>query len=169
MSSFNRSSSNRRRVLAGLALLPVGLAGCFRPMLAEDDDAARVRGRIGLPRIDGRLGYFLSQSLEDRLGTPVDPAYRLEVTTRLRDRNQAIARDNSVTRKTIVARASWRLFRLGESRPVMSDVLTVQSGFNATTSLFATRQTRLDIERRLARDIGERNRQRRPVFRMTQC
>jgi hypothetical protein len=31
-----------------------------------------------------------------------------------------------------------------------------QSGYNSTASLFATRQARLDIERRLARDLGER-------------
>lgn len=133
-----------------------GLAGCFRPMLADDGDAARLRGRVDLPRIDGRLGYFLAKSLKDRLGAPSDPAYRLEVSTRLRDRDLAIAQDNSVTRKTIIARATWRLIRIGETRPVMSDEITVQSGFNATTSLFATRQTRLDVERRLARDIGER-------------
>lgn len=134
----------------------LALSGCFRPMLAEGGDAERVRGHIDLPKMDGRFGYFLNQSLEDRLGTPVEPAYRLEVRTQLRDRNLAIAQNNDVTRKTVIAQANWRLIKLGETRAVLSDKVTVQSGFNATTSLFATRQTRLDIERRLARDIGER-------------
>jgi len=39
---------------------------------------------------------------------------------------------------------------------VLADKVSVQSGYNATTTLYATRQTRRDIERRLARDLGER-------------
>lgn len=156
LSDNSMPSGNRRAILAGLGALTIALSGCFRPMLAEDGHAERVRGQIDLPAIDGRFGYFLSQSLEDRLGTPDGPVYRLEVRTRLRDRNLAIAQNNDVTRKTVIASATWRLIPVGETRAVLRDDETVQSGFNATTSLFATRQTRLDIERRLARDIGER-------------
>ncbi len=153
-SAFDRAG--RRSLLIGLSAASFALSGCFRPLLAKNGEAQQVRGHIGLPEIDGRFGYFLNQSLEDRLGTPVDPAYRLEVRTQLSDRNLAIAQNNDVTRKTVSAKAVWRLLRVGDNRAVMRDEVTVQSGFNATTSLFATRQTRLDIERRLARDIGER-------------
>jgi hypothetical protein len=125
-------------------------------MLAEGEPAAAVRGRIALPKIDGRLGYFLGKSLEDRLGRPEQPTYRLKVKTVLRDRDLAIAQDSSVTRKTLIARATWSLVPIGGGAPVIEDRIQVQSGYNATTSLFATRQTQLDIERRLARDIGER-------------
>ncbi|MEM1163897.1 MAG: hypothetical protein AAGJ28_23445, partial [Pseudomonadota bacterium] len=50
----------------------------------------------------------------------------------------------------------WTLRRLSDNAPVMSNDVRLQSGYSATTSLFATRQTKLDIERRLARELGER-------------
>lgn len=144
-------SWSRRSILA-LSTLP--LAGCFRPMLAEDGAASDLRGQIALPSIDGRFGYYLTQSLEDRLGKPRNPVWRLMVQTDVRERGLAVAQDNSVTRLTLTATAKWQLQRDGET--VLSDEVSAQSGYNATSSLFATRQTRRDIERRLARDLGVR-------------
>ena len=60
------------------------------------------------------------------------------------------------TRITLIARAPWSLWRSGAPKPLISDVAVSESGYNATSSLFATRAARLEIERRLARDIGER-------------
>lgn len=148
------SSFDRRAVLALLGPLP--LAGCFRPMLAEGGPASGVQGRIALPAIEGRFGYFLTKSLEDRLGRPEATEWRLEVNTKVIERGFAVAQDNSVTRVTLVAEADWRLFRKDGSSPVITDRAVTQSGYGATASLFATRQTRRDIERRLARDLGER-------------
>ena len=101
------SSSDRRTLLRGLgagaALL--ALPGCLRPMLAEDSAATSLRGRIDLPPIDGRIGYHLYKRLEDRLGTPVRPDYRLDVNLTFRDRGLAISQDDAVTRITMTAEA----------------------------------------------------------------
>lgn len=145
---------DRRALLAGCGVL--ALSGCLRPMLASDESATALRNRIALPKIDDRFDYYLSRALEDRLGQPKSPDFRLDVSTNVTQEGLAIAQDNSVTRVTLLARASWSLWRTGAGEPVLSDSLTIQSGYNATTSLFATRQARLDIERRLARDLGER-------------
>lgn len=150
------SSSDRRLFLFGLLGATATVSGCFRPMLAEDGDAALLRNKIALPTIDGRFGYFLNRTLEDRLGYPQDPTHRLEIKTNLTERGLAVAQDNSVTRVTIVATADWTLVRNSDAASVASDKVTTQSGYGATTSLFATRQARRDIERRLARDLGER-------------
>ena len=149
------SSSSRRGFLLAAAS-PMLLAGCFRPMLAADGPATALRGRIALPEIEGRMGYFLYQSLEDRLGTPVTDEWKLQVTTRTSERGLAIEQDNSVTRVSVTATADWKLFAKGRTEPILVDRAETQSGYNATDSLFSTRQTRLDIERRLARDLGER-------------
>ena len=150
------SWSDRRAVLGALAGLPLLTAGCFRPMLAEGGAAAGVLGKVKLPEIDGRFGYFLVKSLEDRLGRPGSTEFRLDVTTSITEQGIAVAQDNSVTRITLVAEADWSLWREGESVPLLRNSEVSQSGYGATSSLYATRQTRRDIERRLARDLGER-------------
>jgi len=146
---------DRRRVilaLSGVALL----GGCFRPMLAEQEAASALRHRIALPAIDGRLGYYLYKRLEDRLGRPRSTDYRLGVDLELTERGLAIAQNNAVTRITVTARAKWAVYPRGGSEPLMEDFAISESGYNATGSLFATREARRDIERRLARDLGER-------------
>lgn len=147
-------SSDRRGLLAGLAVLALG--GCFRPMLREGGEASAMRNRIVLPAVDGRFDHYLVESLEDRLGEPVDPVFRLEVATTLTERGLAIAQDDAVTRVSILAEAAWTLWRVGEAAPLISDVAYSEAGYDATGSLFATRVTRRDIEERLARDIGVR-------------
>lgn len=153
------SLSDRRALLRGLGagfgavlLLP----GCLRPMLAEGGAATALRGRIDLPSINGRVGYHLYKRLEDRLGTPVRPDYRLDVALTFRDRGLAISQDDAVTRITMTAEADWALYAKGTTEPLLRDRAMTQSGYNATGSLFAARQTRRDIERRLARDLGDR-------------
>jgi hypothetical protein len=137
---------------AGLLVLP----GCLRPMLAADGPAAGLRGRIELPPVDDRFSYHLEESLAARLGRAEAKEYRLDISRKITEAGIAIARDNSATRITLLVEVNWRLTRLADGAQMMSDSLTVQSGYNATTSLYATRQTRRDIERRLARDLGER-------------
>lgn len=150
------SLSDRRVVLAGLMAGCFGMSGCLRPMLAEDGSAVKIRHRIALPEIDGRFDYFLSKALTDRLGKPKNPDYRLQIVTEVSEQGLAIAQDNSVTRVTLLAQASWALWQDGVGQPLLTDNLEVQSGYSATTSLYATRQIRLDVERRLARELGER-------------
>ena len=150
------SWSDKRALLAGLAASVLVLSGCLRPMLAADSPAAALRGRIALPDTADRFGFYLRESLVARLGETKSAAFRLEVGQKRSEVGVAIAGDNSATRITLVVDAVWKLVRLRDGRPVLSDSVTLQSGYNATTSLFATRQTRRDIERRLARSLGER-------------
>lgn len=156
--SWSRSPSSRRAVLMGLGSSLLILPGCLKPMLAKDAGGSAIRTKVRFPDYQGRFGYFLDQSLRSRLGAPDQPQYRLEIQTQVSETGLAIAQDNSVTRITMSAQASWQLWPVGgaEGDPLLSDSMTVQSGYSATTSLFATRQTRLDIERRLAREVGQR-------------
>lgn len=148
------SSFDRRTAIAGLGVLLLG--GCFRPMLAETGAASDIRHRVALPAVDGRFDYYLIESLEDRLGAPQDPEFVLSITSTVTERGIAVTRDAAVTRITLVARSTWSLWRRGGSAPLISDVAYSESGYNATSSLFGTRAARQEIERRLARDIGER-------------
>lgn len=148
------SWSRRRALLAGIGTLV--LSGCFRPMLAQDAAARALRHRIALPEVDSRFGHFLVRSLEDRLGEPRDPDLRLEIETELEDRGIAVAQNDAITRVILLAEARWALWRTGDSEPVIRELAVSESSYNATSSLFATRQLRRDIEQRLARDLGQR-------------
>ncbi len=160
------SSSDRRQVLTrlgGMVLLGGSLmgslGGCFRPMLAESSPSAKLVGRVRLPKFDGRFGYHLNDSLRDRLGRPNAEEYRLEVKTDITKSDLAIAQDNAVTRISLTATADWALYRVDggeDAGPVLRGRAVSQTGYNSTASLFATRAAKLDIERRLARDLGER-------------
>lgn len=147
-------SSERRAVLALLGATLLG--GCFRPMLREDSAARGLRNRIALPEVDGRFGYYLHRSLEERLGKPIEPEYRLEISTELEQHGLVVAEDDAITRIALVAKAEWSLWRAGEDTPALEGSAISQSGYSATGSLFATRIARRDIEERLARDLGER-------------
>jgi LPS-assembly lipoprotein len=131
-------------------------------MLAEDSPSAVLIGRVRLPEFDDRFGFYLNASLRNRLGRAGEPDYRLEVKTRIEKDDLAIAQDNAVTRISLTAIADWALYPVGGAgpaggaEPVLHDRAVSQSGYNSTASLFATRAAKLDIERRLARDLGER-------------
>jgi hypothetical protein len=132
------------------------LTGCFRPMLAESSPSMALIGRVSLPEFDDRFGYYLNESLRDRLGRPQTEDFRLEVKTRLESDDLAIAQDNAVTRISLTAIANWALYPKDAAGPAIEGRTVSQSGYNSTASLFATRAAKLDIERRLARDLGER-------------
>ena len=149
-------SSDRRKALSILLAAGLTQAACLRPMLAENRGAISLRHRIALPPVDDRFGYYLNRSLAERFGKPRQTDYRLDVNTTISERGIAITQDDSVTRVTLSVTATWSLWQEGAAEPVLADRVSAQSGYNAATSLFATRQTRRDIERRLARDIGER-------------
>lgn len=149
------SCCDRRGLILGLAAATT-LPGCFRPMLAEGGRAHALRGRIALPEPDGRFGYHLRRSLEDRLGRPGTTDWRLLVELKTEERGLAIAQDNAVTRVTVVVSARWQLVPVGGGKAVISDDLLVQAGYNSTGSLFATREADRDVRRRLAREIGHR-------------
>lgn len=149
------SSGDRRHFLA-LSAAALLLAGCFRPMLAEDGSAAALRGKIALPQTSDRFSYYLHDRLEERLGKPEAPEYRLEVRTALTESGLLVAQDNTITRIRVQAVADFELYRDGVSEPVLKDRIVTESGYDSTTTLYASRTTQQDIERRLANDLGER-------------
>lgn len=152
MSSFDR----RLLLLSALAGMAGALSGCFRPMLAETAAAHSLQGKIALPPVDNRFGRALYTGLESRLGTPEAPRWRLSVETRVVEDDLAITQDDTITRKSLTARADYRLQPVANDRTVLKGSVVSQSGYNSTASLYATRAVRRDTEERLARDLGER-------------
>ena len=108
-------------------------------MLAENGPSAALIGRVRLPDFDDRFGFYLNDSLRDRLGRTETEDFRLEVKTRIERGDLAITQDNAVTRISLTAIADWALYPAGGSEPALRDRAVSQSGYNSTASLFATR------------------------------
>ena len=125
-------------------------------MLAENSPSGQLIGRIGYPDFKDRFGYHLNESLTERLGRTSVREYDLRIRTEIERDDLAITQDNAITRISLTASATWALYRAGETQPILRDRVVTQSGYNSTSSLFATREAKRDIERRLARDLGER-------------
>ena len=139
-----------------IALAGAGLvSGCLRPMLAADGDAASLRGRIALPEIDGRTGYYMTRRLADRLGKAESAEFRLEVDLTLSERDFAIAQDSSVTRRTVTAVGRWRLLPVDGGDPIITGQEVAESGYNESSALYATRVTARDIERRVTEAVAD--------------
>ncbi|MCL5776659.1 LPS assembly lipoprotein LptE [Limibaculum sp. FT325] len=115
-----------------------------------------MRGRIALPQTTDRFSFHLRDRLEQRLGTPQQPDYRLEVVTAVTESGLLVAQDNTITRIRVQAVADFRLYRDGVAEPVLADRIVTESGYDSTASLYASRTTQRDIERRVAQDLGER-------------
>ena len=128
-------------------------------MLGRKSEAAKLRGRIALPDLpetDGRIGYYLYQALESQLGSPSRPEWELRISVRKREGHHAIQRNNRITRISLRLTAKWAIHRKGRREPVLESRAVSESDYDSTDSLYASLVARDDIERRLARDLGER-------------
>ncbi|MBY8976403.1 hypothetical protein KHP62_11335 [Rhodobacteraceae bacterium NNCM2] len=153
------SLSDRRfllRSLLAIGGLGMTTAGCFKPMLAKNTEASDMRGRIALPPVDGRMGYHLHQSLEEQLGRPTVTDWRLAVRVTTVESGFAVTQNSSTTRISVTATADWQLYKNGTPQPVYSSKSVSTSAYNAADSLYSIRQAKIDVERRLAEDLGKR-------------
>ncbi len=144
------AAPGRRAVLAGLLL-----AGCgFTPALREGAPARGLLNRVAYVLPDGRIGFTLRNSLEERLGRPSGSTpYTLTANLVIADSALAITPDSSITRYVLRGTSAWSL--TGPDLSLSGEAQSM-SAYSATGSLFATRAARRDAEERVARDIGQR-------------
>ncbi len=145
------SSPDRRAVLLGAA----ALAGCgFTPALREGAPARSLLGRVAYVVPEGRVGFTLRESLEDRLGRPSGSApYTLTANLVIEDSALAITQDSAITRYLLRGTSAWTL--AGPDLSLAGEAESM-SAYSATGSLFAARAARRDAEERVAREIGQR-------------
>lgn len=149
---------SRRGVLGLLALMPVAACG-FTPLYGEGASASRMAGRVDVGLIDGKAGFEMRERLVNRLGRPVDPAYRLTVTLALESTGTALTQENVTTRFGVTGVAEYTLVPVTGGPAVASGVVRSVTGFNAPDSVastaFAARAAEIDAERRLAVTLAD--------------
>jgi len=141
------SSADRllRALVVGLLLLT---AGCgFRPLYGEDAGGTAVQGlnETRVERIPDREGQLLRTRLELLFGSGKAPArYALNVDLSTNVRDVAIRRDETATRRNIIARADYALVRIEDGSVLDQGTARSTNSYNIAESDFATEVARED-------------------------
>src|SRR5690606_21492927 len=138
-----------RALVVGLLLLT---AGCgFRPLYGEESGVSAVQGlnETRVERIPDREGQLLRTRLELLFGSGKAPArYALNVDLSTNVRDVAIRRDETATRRNIIARADYALVRIEDGSVLEQGTARSTNSYNIAESDFATEVAREDaIER----------------------
>lgn len=155
--SLSSKPPTRRKLLG---LLPAaalfGVAGCgFTPVYGPGSAAAGLRGRIALPAFDSRLSFDMFERLEQRLGPPESPLFRLTISTTVEEQGLAISQDNAITRYNLRATAEYSLTSLTTDERVFAARARAFTAYSATASAYATRVAARDAERRIAVSLAD--------------
>lgn len=124
------SSCSRRTLLGWLAALPLAACG-FTPVYGPGGAAEGLRGDIAVDPPSDAPGFALVQRLEERLGLPDAPAYRLAADIALDEVGLGITPDQDITRLRLLGRLSYRLTHIASGEVVASGSLRNFTGYSA--------------------------------------
>jgi len=155
------SSSGRLRRIGILGSVAFSLTGCIQPLygtlgpggLESELQAIRVEP------IPDRFGHYVEKELAfafNGTGLEVSPKYRLVVT--LKQKVQAPVVDTVTSRATaatVVGDASFELYAIGRSEPLMQGVAFSVAGYDRFSQRISNVRAARDAEIRDAKAIAE--------------
>ena len=146
--------SDRRRLLLGLAALP--LAGCgFTPALAPGAPAHALRGRIRADDPTDRDGVAFVARLEDRLGAPSAADWRLGWRLQITPERLGLAPGQGETRGQMLGQVVWTLTPEGADTPAARGQAEHFAGYDRTGTPLAIRAAAEDARSRVAEMLAE--------------
>ena len=156
MSSSERGgpAPGRRAVLALLALLPLAACG-FRPALAPGAPATALFGRIRADDPADRAGVEFVARLEERLGRPAVPGWRLAWTLTLEEERLGLEAGVGETRAQLLGRLDWQLIPEGAEAPVTEGRIARFTGYSRTATPLAEETAARDALARLSRLLAD--------------
>lgn len=144
--------SKRAFLLSSLA----ALAACgFTPAYGPRGAAGKLQNSIEVNAPTDRNAYLLVQALEDRLGRPGTPRYRLETDFSVDRERMAVTADNVATRQNLIGRVVYRL-RDADGTLLTQGRVDALGAYSSTDSTIATSAARDDAYARLARMLADR-------------
>lgn len=149
------SSSDRRTVLAALALLPLAACG-FQPAYAPTGPAQGLLGRIQAADPGNKDAFDLVERLEERLGRTRQPAYLLTYRISSRSRGQAIGPDNAITRYQIFGDATFELRDAGTRKILTRGRVDGFAAYSAVGTQVEGEASRADARKRLMTILADR-------------
>jgi LPS-assembly lipoprotein len=140
------SWSDRRSLLLGA----LALGGCgFTPVYGPGGAAEGLRGRIDFDAPFDREGFDLVRQLENRLGAPTAPRWRLSASIRKSEERIAVTSQGVANRFQILGRVDYALRETATDATVASGSVENFVSYSATRTAVATRAARTDAESRL--------------------
>ena len=157
MSSF----SNRMSRLVFMAPLAVALAGCIQPLYGTLGPGG-LEGELQAIKVEpipDRFGHYVEKELAfafNGTGLEVPPKYRLVV--KLKQKVQAPVVDTVTSRATaatVSGDASFELYALGRTEPIMQGVAFSVAGYDRFSQRISNVRAARDAEIRDAKAIPE--------------
>ncbi|WP_172327096.1 LPS assembly lipoprotein LptE [Mangrovicoccus sp. HB161399] len=142
----SRARLPRRALLAGAA---AALAGCgFTPVYGPGGSGSALDRAVILDTPATSNGFTLRQRLQDRLGPPDQPRYRLGVTVQTASKRVAVTRNQDTRRYNLIGQAQYVLTSL-DGTVVAKGGFDSFNSYSATGTTVATQAAERDAYRRL--------------------
>jgi LPS-assembly lipoprotein len=133
-----------------LLILPLVLAACgFSPVYAPGGTASALRGKVEVAVPDSVDSYLLVQNLEERLGRPAQPDYKLALALAVVAQGQAVTAENETTRYSLVGRIDYQLIDITSDEVISEGSVDNFTGYSATGSTVETLASERDARQRL--------------------
>ncbi|GHC55530.1 hypothetical protein GCM10007315_18120 [Gemmobacter tilapiae] len=141
----------RRAFLTALLALP---ACTFTPAYAPGGPAQSLQGSIRVDDPSDKNGFDLVERLEERLGRPNTPRYRLAYSITTKPVGVGITPDAATTRYNLTGQIDWSLTDLSGTR-VAGGTVTNFTSYSATGSTVAGLAAEEDAALRLMRILAD--------------
>ncbi len=134
-------------------LLSAILGGCgFQPLYSQDNLSL---GAVSIKPIDGRIGHFIEQKLEDRFGVGANgPSAVLETKVKSEFQYTSLA-INSYTRRAILKVSANYELSIDGGKPITGAV-NVDVGYDTSLTAYADIALLSDAEERAGAEIGNK-------------
>jgi len=149
--------SDRRGALAVLAGGAAALGGCgFTPTAAPGRPGGALDGAVTVAPPDDRDSFDFVSRLENRLGRPDAPRFRLSYSLETSQRALGITPEQAVTRFSIVGRARYRLTEIASGREIDAGEVGSFTSYSGASSTLSTATARADARERLMVILADR-------------
>lgn len=141
----------------GVVLAAAAAAGCgFSPALAPTGPAAGLRGDVEFDAPSSESGFYIARQLEERLGLPSLPTYRLELDITEGTQVTGIPADRVTARRILIGRIDYALVHVPTGDVVRRGSVQSFTGYTTTSTTAATRTAREDADERLMVILADR-------------
>ncbi|WP_424991052.1 LPS assembly lipoprotein LptE [Fluviibacterium sp. S390] len=134
----------RRGALAALAAVLVTSACELTPVYAPGGQGAALSGNVDVAFQNGNVEFSLGQALQDRLGPPQSPRYRLSYTLRTRSERVAITTAQSTNQFNLIGVATYQLVDTSTGGVAMSGRVDGFSSYNSSGISVSTQAAERD-------------------------